>query len=237
VTTVRDDDAPDPAPPGSTPLTDEALQELIVGDMPTVLSIVKQYTAQYRALVRKSNLKREDLIAIGSLALSNAAPRFVPGPGRTLGSFAWLAIYGAIKDAVKGETKHGRAIHAGMSRSVGVDREDQDRYGQTSQGARDEAVQHFSNAMVAGMLMSLAAADPEHEAMDDELHHQVRQAVAELAPKDDRLIRLHYFEDQTLLETGAALGMSRSTVKRRHKSILKRIGARLVALGVAAVPA
>jgi RNA polymerase sigma factor for flagellar operon FliA len=216
-------------------LTDARRRELFAEAQPVVRKIVNLYGAKWPNLVRKARLSVEDLVAIGDLELWQSSSAFKEGPGRKLETYAWKAVNGAIKNAVKAETRHERAVSEGMARGADQGTEEppqRRRYEETSAETRDAAVHAFSDTVVAAMLMSLAAADPEREVMSAQLHDRLNRAVDELSAKDGRLIRRHYFEDWTLEAAGAELGMSRSTVKRRHQKILERLGARLLALGV-----
>jgi RNA polymerase sigma factor (sigma-70 family) len=207
-------------------------QELVVAARPMVLRVAAKRHKEWPNLIRASRLSREDLVAIGALELSHVVQTFDLDGDTPFEGYAWQAVDGAMQDAIRKESHHQRAVRRGMYRGAGVEREDRDRHAETSADARQAAVEAFSDAVVAGMLASLAAADPECTVMARELHDKIRRAIEELSATDARLIHLHYFEDRTLLEAAAELGIGRSTIKRRHRKILARLGARLLALGV-----
>jgi RNA polymerase sigma factor (sigma-70 family) len=217
-------------------LDQQRRQELVFAARPMVLRIVAQRCALWPGQIRASNFEHEDLVEIGELELSHVVKKFDIDGDTPFEGYAWVAVDGAIKTAIKNESLYQKAVRKGMYRGADGERRDRERRGETSADARQAAVEAFSDAVVAGMLASLAAADPEARVMARELHDKIRQVISELSAKDGRLIHLHYFDDRTLDETAVDLGISRSTVKRRHHNILARLGARLLALGVDGAP-
>lgn len=222
---------------GVVPLSLPRQHELIAEARPMVLKQAKERCALSLNLMRKAGLTFEDLVSIGNLELSHVVRGFDELLGKPFSVYAWPAVNGAMKDAIERMTRLERAVCEGASKAVAEQLDDRDRYGETSPEKRQEAVEGFSDTLVAGMLIAVAVADPEGHAMASELRAKVLRSVSELSVKDRRLIALHYFEDQTLEEVGVALRISKETVKRRHRKILARLGARLSALGVDGVPA
>jgi RNA polymerase sigma factor for flagellar operon FliA len=57
-----------------------------------------------------------------------------------------------------------------------------------------------------------------------QLSHRVRRALARLPDKERYLIETYYFEDQTLEQVGARMGLSKSWTSRLHTRAIDKLG-------------
>lgn len=166
----------------------------------------------------------EELRAIGELSLSEAAREFDPARGVPFEAYAWLRVHGAIRHAITREWRWQRAVREGGYKAIEVQGEARDR-------------ESFSDALVTGMLMNLAgevsrSGDPEADVMYAQMKVALGRALSELSAEDQRLVELHYVKELPLEESGKALSMCRTTVKARHRGLLKRVTAKLSWLGM-----
>jgi RNA polymerase sigma factor for flagellar operon FliA len=67
------------------------------------------------------------------------------------------------------------------------------------------------------------ANDPSNNAEYNELREVLTRALDNLPGIEQRLIKLTYFEDKSVAEASAELGMSRSWGSRTHAKILKKL--------------
>jgi RNA polymerase sigma factor for flagellar operon FliA len=214
-----------------------------------VVPLVRRLTAQQqadivlaRAMVRRvaaqlartkawllaaSGVSQAELVQLGDVELAGAMTKYKPGPV-TFEAYAHKAVLGAMMNRLKAESAYQRVVREGADKANGSWEDEPG--GRSASGEAAPAA--YCDGAVTGMLLALAGADPEHVAMTRELHEAVRAAVAEEPARERRLVERHYFEGETLEQAGRALGMSRSTAKRKHGAALERIGGRLRRRGV-----
>jgi RNA polymerase sigma factor FliA len=68
---------------------------------------------------------------------------------------------------------------------------------------------------------------PFFECLRSEMRHFLTEAIAELPEKEQRVLALYYFEELTMKEVGAALGIGESRVSQIHSLAMVRLRARL----------
>jgi RNA polymerase sigma factor FliA len=188
----------------------------------------------HRALVRKVAallclrfphvMAWEEMVSIRELALSEAARSFDPARDVPFEAYAWMRVHGAIHNALMREQRWRRAARDGVYKAIVAQGEARDR-------------EAFSDALVAGMLMNLVgevsrSGDPEAGVVYAQMKTALDRALSELSLEDRRLVELHYVKELTLEEAGKELSMCRTTVKARHRGLLKRVTAKLSWLGV-----
>jgi RNA polymerase sigma factor for flagellar operon FliA len=166
----------------------------------------------------------EEMLAIGELSLAEAVRQFEPWRGVPFEAYAWRRVHGAIRQAILREWQWQRAVREGAYKAIEVQGEAQDR-------------ETFSDALVTGMLMNLAgevsrSGDVETDVMYEQMMTALGRALSELSAEDQRLVELHYVKELPLEESGKALSMCRTTVKARHRGLLKRVTAKLSWLGM-----
>jgi RNA polymerase sigma factor for flagellar operon FliA len=66
--------------------------------------------------------------------------------------------------------------------------------------------------------------------MKSEQRQMLAEAIAELSEKEQQVLSLYYFEELTMKEAGAALGVGESRISQIHSLALLRLRARLQAL-------
>ena len=63
------------------------------------------------------------------------------------------------------------------------------------------------------------------------MKHLLEQAISELPDKERKVLALYYYEELTMKEVGAALGIGESRVSQIHSLAMVRLRARLNFLG------
>ena len=226
-------------------MSDETLLPLTPVQLELV-ALASRMPEKALAVVRRKfrgGLKDEELLAIGTLALYNAAQTFDPKRKVPFGGYAWPFVHGSLWNALRSETRFQRAARAGAYKAAEAQQEEPSR--ENGGGASGAApVQAFSDAIVAGMMTEIAAQAERRRAQDDQeapLEYAqaiaaLKRALADLSEEDRRLVELHYYQDVPIYLAGEPLKMGRTVVKARHRGLLKRLGARLRTLGIAEVP-
>ena len=77
---------------------------------------------------------------------------------------------------------------------------------------------------------------PFFQYLRTETKHLLQQAISELPEKEQRVLALYYYEELTMKEVGAALGIGESRVSQIHSLAMVRLRARLNSLGGTPVP-
>jgi RNA polymerase sigma factor for flagellar operon FliA len=77
---------------------------------------------------------------------------------------------------------------------------------------------------------------PFFQCLKSEMKHLLTEAISELPEKEQRVLSLYYYEELTMKEVGAALGIGESRVSQIHSLAMVRLRARLNFLNVATEP-
>jgi RNA polymerase sigma factor for flagellar operon FliA len=83
---------------------------------------------------------------------------------------------------------------------------------------------------------SEAEETPFFQCLRSEMKHLLAEAIAELPEKEQRVLALYYYEELTMKEVGAALGIGESRVSQIHSLAMVRLRARLNFLNVTDAP-
>jgi RNA polymerase sigma factor FliA len=68
---------------------------------------------------------------------------------------------------------------------------------------------------------------PFFQCLRSEMRHLLAEAISELPEKEQRVLALYYYEELTMKEVGAALGIGESRVSQIHSLAMVRLRARL----------
>lgn len=205
---------------------------MIVEHLPLVGYIV----ADVRA--RATHLDRDDLAAVGSLALVAAADAFDPTLGVPFGAYARTRIAGAIADdmrsadwASRGTRKRIRetlatqeALSARLGRSVGV-QEIADAMGvdrQTAADAMSDAGRSVTT--IDETVHDQVAAEgalPGEELLEAEKRRYLRAAVEALPERMRFVVESVYFGDRSVTDVAAELGITHSAVSQQRSEAMR----------------
>jgi RNA polymerase sigma factor for flagellar operon FliA len=78
---------------------------------------------------------------------------------------------------------------------------------------------------------------PFFQCLRSEMKRLLEQAISELPEKEQRVLALYYYEELTMKEVGAALGIGESRVSQIHSLAMVRLRARLNFLNATSAPA
>jgi RNA polymerase sigma factor for flagellar operon FliA len=190
-----------------------------------------------------------DLVQDGVIGLIDAAHRFDDSRGIKFETFAERRIRGAMIDALRkdawprGVRRVRRELEAAreklraslghepsladLAQAIGSDEK---RLGKTIVRINTiESTSPFSNADTvdeAQLPAVLVPAEPERPDMQyerDEVKMRVRNAIATLPPREQRVIALYYYNEVTMKDIGAELGVNESRVSQLHARAIRRL--------------
>jgi RNA polymerase sigma factor for flagellar operon FliA len=217
------------------------------------LWLVKQIAER---LVRKlpRSVQLDDLYQPGVIGLCKAVARFESERGVQFSTYATPVVFGAIHDSLRHEDwvprlvrvrakaleQASRELRASLGRAptddevaaaMGLDeqeynkvREDARRIDQVSLSAPVCGNGEMSSGPLVTLVPNLRAPNPEESAQHEDLKRFITQG---LDSTERLLVVLYYYEEMSMKEIGATLGISESRVSQLHSSIIQRLKVRL----------
>jgi RNA polymerase primary sigma factor len=224
-----------------------AMQELVTRNLRFVISVAKKYQNRGLPLV--------DLIGEGNVGLMTAARKFDPDHGVKFISYAVWWIRQAILAAIAKQGRTVRVPlnrTADLSRIVRTAESLRQSLGREPTAEEIGRVVGLSTDLVRSLaalntvdvrldapmtadgeratlerFLVESQADAESDAIDTFLTEEVSSALATLAPRDARVLRLYFGLDggreHTLEEIGAIFGITRERVRQLRDRALKRL--------------
>jgi RNA polymerase sigma factor for flagellar operon FliA len=205
--------------------------------------------ARRMAATMPHSIDLSDLVQDGVIGLIDAAHRFDDSRGIKFETFAERRIRGAMIDALRkdawprGVRRVRRELEAAREKlraSLGHEPSladlaeaigsDEKRLGKTIVRINTiESTSPFSSAEnvdEAQLPAVLVPAEPERPDMQyerDEVKARVRNAIATLPVREQRVIALYYYNEVTMKDIGAELGVNESRVSQLHARAIRRL--------------
>ena len=212
--------------------------------LPFVTALAKRMAA-----TMPHSIDLSDLVQDGVIGLIDAARRFDDSRGIKFETFAERRVRGAMIDALRkdawprGVRRVRRELEAAreklratlghepsladLAQAVGSD---EARLGKTIVRLNTiESTSPFSTAESvdeAHLPAVMVPAEPERPDVQferNEVRDRVRQAIATLPPREQRVISMYYYSEITMKDIGTALGVNESRVSQLHARALKRL--------------
>jgi RNA polymerase sigma factor for flagellar operon FliA len=190
-----------------------------------------------------------DLVQDGVIGLIDAAHRFDDSRGIKFETFAERRIRGAMIDALRkdawprGVRRVRRELEAAreklratlghepsladLAHAIGSDEK---RLGKTIVRINTiESTSPFSNAdsvdesQLPAVLVPAEPERPDLQYERDEVRGRVRNAIATLPVREQRVIALYYYNEVTMKDIGAELGVNESRVSQLHARAIRRL--------------
>jgi RNA polymerase sigma factor FliA len=205
--------------------------------------------ARRMASTMPHSIDLSDLVQDGVIGLIDAAHRFDEARGIKFETFAERRIRGAMIDALRkdawprGVRRVRRELEAAreklraslghepsladLAQAVGSDEK---RLGKTIVRINTiESTSPFSSAENVDetqLPAVMVPAEPERPDMQyerDEVKTRVRNAISTLPPREQRVIALYYYNEVTMKDIGAELGVNESRVSQLHARAIRRL--------------
>jgi RNA polymerase sigma factor for flagellar operon FliA len=203
-----------------------------------------------------------DLVQDGVLGLIDAAHRFDADRGIKFETFAERRVRGAMIDALRrdawprGVRRARRELEAAreqlrrelgaeptlsdLARRVGADESRLERtivrintIESTSPLANLDSI---DSAMLPAVLVPSEPPSPDRLFEQGEVRDRVRKALAQLPPRERRIIGLYYFGEATMKQIGDAIGVNESRVSQLHARAVQRLRRMLMTPAEASSP-
>ena len=205
---------------------------LVVENLPLVGYLVSEVWAKAR------HLSRDDLASAGAVALITSADAFNPDLGVPFGAFARRRILGAFADDMRANdwaTRSARrriketlavqtTLAAALGRTpsvdeiaaaLGVDRDT------AAAGLADAARTLSTLDDTTAEFLVADTAMPEESLLSDERLTYLRAAIAALPEKMREIVEQVYFDDRTVKEIAAELGITHSAVSQMRAEAIR----------------
>ena len=230
-------------------LDDAQREQLLLAHLPQV-----QYIARRIHDRLPPQVLLEDLVHAGILGLMDAVRKYDPSKNVQLKHYAEFRIRGAILDSLRqvdwsprALRRQARRLEQGISdckARLGRDPTEPEIAAELNMTL--DALQHLlgdlrgldigslqADANEPGgeeVLQSCAGTEednPYHQTLRSEMTHLLERAIGELPEREREVLALYHFEELTMKEVGAVLGIGESRVSQVHTAALLRLRARL----------
>ena len=205
--------------------------------------------ARRMAATMPHSIDLSDLVQDGVIGLIDAAHRFDDSRGIKFETFAERRIRGAMIDALRkdawprGVRRVRRELEAAreklratlghepsladLAQAIGSDEK---RLGKTIVRINTiESTSPFSNAdsvdetQLPAVLVPAEPERPDLQYERDEVRNRVRNAIATLPVREQKVIALYYYSEVTMKDIGAELGVNESRVSQLHARAIRRL--------------
>lgn len=211
-----------------------------------------------------SHIPFDDLVQAGILGLMEALHKFDPGKNVELKTYAKHRIQGAILDSLRDLDWSPRPLRKKARQLEQAHQRLRAQFGRPATepelamelGMELTELQHLLGdlrGLDLGSLHdeftesgqereSLAAPtegpdqEPFTRCLEGEIRELLSHAVSELPPRERQVLSLYYFEELTMKEVGAVLGVGEARVSQIHSAALVRLRARMRSLLEASPP-
>jgi RNA polymerase sigma factor for flagellar operon FliA len=230
--------------------TDAERERILLEQLPQVRYIARRI---HERLPR--HVPFEDLVHAGVVGLIDALNKFDLSKQVQFASYAKFRIRGAILDSLRELDwsprelrRKGRLVdstYADLSSKLGRSPDESELAQEMGIGLHElQSLLAELDGLELGSLRIESPRDGKEENLTDyvpakpeetpffqclrsETKHLLEQAIAELPEKEQRVLALYYYEELTMKEVGAALGIGESRVSQIHSLAMVRLRARL----------
>src|SRR5579872_2693556 len=236
---------------GSASHSDPVEQErLLLEQLPQVRYIARRIHDRLPA-----HIAFDDLVQAGILGLMEALHKFDPAKNVELKTYAKHRIQGAILDSLRDldwsprplrkkarqlEQAHQRlrarfgrpATEPELAIELGLELKELQRLLSDLRGLdlgslQDEFTESGQERESLAAPTEGAGEEPYELCLKGELRELLTSAVVELQPRERQVLSLYYFEELTMKEVGAVLGIGEARVSQIHSAALVRLRSRM----------
>ncbi|HVL68508.1 MAG TPA: FliA/WhiG family RNA polymerase sigma factor [Vicinamibacterales bacterium] len=219
-------------------------RERIAASLPFVESLARRVASSM-----PHSIELSDLVQDGMIGLIDAARRYDEARGIKFETFAERRVRGAMIDALRrdawprGVRRQRRELEAArehLRKELGSEPSladlaahmgsDETRLGRTI--VRIHTIESTSplsaGENVDGSTLPAALVPPEPPSPDkafeeQEVRDRIRAAIASLPPRERKVIGLYYYQEATMKQIGAEIGVNESRVSQLHARAIQRL--------------
>jgi RNA polymerase sigma factor for flagellar operon FliA len=220
------------APPA---LDEETRNRILMEQMPQV-----RYIARHIHDRLPQHVPIEDLVHAGVLGLMDALTKYDEARQVQFKTYAKFRIRGAILDSLReldwsprDLRRKARLVEMAASRishELGRSATEQEIANELGLSLHIESNDQDHDDDLCEYLPGNPEESPYFLTMRSELHNLLVRAIEELSEKEKQVLSLYYYEELTMKETGAVLGIGESRVSQIHSLVLLRLRTRLQSL-------
>lgn len=233
-----------------SPLDAAQQEKLILEQMSEVRFIARRI---HDRLPRHVSL--EDLVHSGVIGLIDAVHKFDPSKNVQFKSYAKFRIRGAILDSlreldwspreVRKKARRLEQAHLELRQRLGRDASEQELAGAMGMSVaeleqlladlrgldlgslQDTRGEDPEDTVMAHVSLQDDGADPFTQTLQSEMRSLLAAAIEELSAREKQILALYYYEELTMKEVGATLGLTESRICQIHSGALVKLRARL----------
>jgi RNA polymerase sigma factor for flagellar operon FliA len=218
------------------------------------LAFVKAIAARVKEQLPRE-IELDDLIAYGTQGLLEAAERYDDRHGAAFTTFAYYRVRGAIFDGLRGmgwlpRGEYARARFEERAAAYLANLAAREANQGAQRAGLEDEMRDLAEALGGVATVFITTLTLKHgESLHDqapqpyerlerrEVERRIGQVLQTMPEKERRLIEMYYFEDKTLEEAGAVLGLSKSWASRLHARAIDLLRQELERMSPAASPA
>ncbi len=239
-------------------LSDDECERLILENLAQVKIIAKRI---YRKI--PAGVEMSDLVSIGTLGLIEAIKKFNPKHGVRLRTYAEYRIRGAMLDSLRSldwaprslrsENRKMQAVCGALEQTLGRVSTEEEK--SEALGISIAEYQEMSEDMVRmnvdSLDMAIDSNDQKGQSLSgsipdspnvrpyaifekSEIRDLISKAVNNLSKRERLIVSLYYYEELTMREIGAILGVNESRISQMHSNAIRRMKEKLKALNATA---
>jgi RNA polymerase sigma factor for flagellar operon FliA len=219
-------------------------RERIAAGLPFVESLARRVASSM-----PHSIELGDLVQDGMLGLIDAAFRFDEARGIKFETFAERRVRGAMIDALRrdawprGVRRQRRELEAAreeLRRELGAEPSladlaarvgsDETRLGRTivrintiESTSPLSAGENVDGSTLPPALVPSEPPAPDRAYEETEVRDRVRAAIASLPPRERKVIGLYYYQEATMKQIGAEIGVNESRVSQLHARAIQRL--------------
>ena len=179
-----------------------------------------------------------DLSAIGTEELVKLARRYDESINDSFWGFAKTRVYGAMLDYLRSLdilSRSNRKLVKQINKAVDIYMNEHDEEPSDEELAViiGEDIGKIREARVAANIYAVMPLDDQLGVGDegatlakverDELVEVIKKVLADFGEREQMIIQLYYFEELTLKEISAILGITESRISQIHKAVIRKI--------------
>lgn len=189
----------------------------------------------------------EDLVAYGQLGLVEAGERFDQTRGNSFGTFAFYRIRGAIYDGLRemGAISRSRSFRfAANANDLLMTEVDDTTHNAGAATVDDEvkSVEKLVDSLIPIYFLSLDA-EGAMEVRDEaaftpadfeqqDLLESIKKVLDEIEPEESEMLKKIYFQNLSMTDLAAQMGVTKSWVSRLHARAIKHLQTALKKRGI-----